>query len=195
MDFHPMKKYGGVGPIMDLDSGYIVVLQHPVTTQYEAAQKQATATLEAVAELKIPALWFWPNVDAGSDGTSKAIRSFREDRPGELIHYFRHVDSIDFLRLLKNSHCIIGNSSVAIRECAYLGVPAINIGGRQMGRERGKNVRDVSHDREAILAATREHMATGHFPSDPIYGHGDGGQRIAERLAGPSPTIEKMLTY
>lgn len=201
MDFDPFAKYGGVGAPVDLSGGYLVVLQHPVTTEYEEAREQALETLHAIseiAEVGLPALWFWPNVDAGSDGTSNAIRSFRELHSPKNIHFFKNMEPTDFLRLLVGSRCLVGNSSVGIRECAFLGVPTVNIGSRQSGRDRGRNVIDVEHDREEIVAAIRRHLSlweTGRCESDPIYGNGRAGERIAELLAGQPLAIEKRLTY
>jgi hypothetical protein len=74
-------------------------------------------------------------------------------------------------------------------------VPAVNIGNRQTGRERGRNVIDVPYDREAIVVAVKRHLDNGRFESDPIYGCGDAGIRIA-RLAAELPlSIEKRLGY
>lgn len=195
LDFDPFEKYGGVGPKPDLSRGYLVVLQHPVTTEYDEARQQVEETLYAVKDFGLPVLWFWPNVDAGSDGTSKGIRVFREkEKPGHL-HLFRNMYPEDFLRLLVQSSALVGNSSVAIRECSFLGVPAVNIGSRQQGRERGKNVIDVDHDRAAISDAIGEHIRRGKAPRDGLYGDGHAGQRIADCLANAELTIEKRLTY
>ena len=101
----------------------------------------------------------------------------------------------DFLRLLCGSTAIVGNSSVAIRECSYLGVPAVNIGSRQQGRERGHNVIDVGHDRKEIADAIARHMTRGRPERDLLYGDGKAGSRIAECLANEDLTIEKRLTY
>jgi len=161
LDFDPFDKYGGVGPRSDLSNGYVVVMQHPVTTEYEEARLQVEETLYAVMNFGLPVLWFWPNVDAGSDGTSKGIRVFREKEHPQALHLFRNMSPEDFLRLLVHATAIVGNSSVAIRECSYLGVPAVNIGSRQTGRERGVNVIDVDHDRAAIAAAIDEHIRRG----------------------------------
>ena len=195
LDFDPFGKYGGVGAPVDLAQGYIVVMQHPVTTEYEQARQQTCETLHAVAEAGLSALWFWPNVDAGSDGTSNAIRAFRELHAPRNIHFFKNMQPTDFLRLLYNSRCLIGNSSVGIRECAFLGVPCVNIGTRQAGRDRGHNVIDVGYDRAEILAALRAQVERGRYPSDPIYGQGRAGERIAELLAAQPLSIEKRLTY
>jgi UDP-hydrolysing UDP-N-acetyl-D-glucosamine 2-epimerase len=195
LDFDPFGKYGGVGAPVDLSGGYLVVMQHPVTTEYELARQQAVETLHSVTEIGLPALWFWPNVDAGSDGTSGAIRSFRELHSPENIHFFKNMQPTDFLRLLCSCRCLVGNSSVGIRECAYLGVPTVNIGTRQAGRDRGRNVIDVGYDRAEIVAAIRKHLGRGRCESDPMYGHGKAGERIAELLAKQPLGIEKRLTY
>jgi UDP-hydrolysing UDP-N-acetyl-D-glucosamine 2-epimerase len=194
-DFDPFERYGGVGPKTDLSKGYLVVMQHPVTTEYEEARRQVEETLYAVKDFGLPVLWFWPNPDAGSDGTSKGIRVFREKEQPENFHLFRNMFPEDFLRLLVHSTAIVGNSSVAIRECSYLGVPAVNIGTRQDGRERGANVIDVDHDRVAIAAAIRGHQRNGKPSQDHLYGDGRAGGRIAECLSTAELTIEKRLTY
>jgi len=195
LDFDPFEKYGGVGPKADLSDGYLVVMQHPVTTEHEEARTQVEETLHAVTDFDLPVLWFWPNVDAGSDGTSKGIRVFREREDPTNLHLFRNMYPEDFLRLLVNSRGIVGNSSVAIRECSFLGVPAVNIGTRQQGRERGANVIDVDHDRAVITDAIREHLRRGKAPADHLYGDGRAGARIAECLATAELSVEKRLTY
>lgn len=195
LGFDPFEQYVGVGPRFDIKEGYLIALQHPVTTEYEQARSQATETLYAVTECDLPVLWFWPNVDAGADGTSKGIRAFREIvNPGN-IHFFKHMASSDFLRLLYNSRGIVGNSSVAIRECAFLGVPAVNIGTRQIGRERGRNVVDVGHDRGEIAATIKSQSGETRYPSDPIYGDGNAGTRMASLLSELSFTTTKKLAY
>lgn len=187
--------YGGVGPQLDLANGFVVVLQHPVTTEYRQAKSHIFETLHAIAQAGVPALWFWPNVDAGSDGTSKGIRAFREKRPELPIHFFKNLPPEEFLQLLAQSRCIVGNSSVAIRECAYLGVPAVNIGSRQQGRERGANVIDVGYDRKEIGDAIAAQLARGPAPKDALYGDGAAGVRIADLLVDVPLSVEKRLAY
>ena len=178
------ERFGGVGAEFDIHhEPYIVVMQHPVTTEYEQAYDQAEQTLRAVSELGVNALWFWPNVDAGADATSKAIRVWREHGLVPKVHFFRNMPPEDFYRVLIHARAIVGNSSAAIRECSYLGVPAVNIGHRQISRERGPNVIDVPHDWRQIKAAIERQMAHGPYPSVQIYGHGDAGERIAKVLA------------
>jgi UDP-hydrolysing UDP-N-acetyl-D-glucosamine 2-epimerase len=195
LGFDPVAKYGGVGAPLDLSQGYLVVMQHPVTTEHHLARKHVTETLHAVHETGMPTLWFWPNVDAGSDGTSNGIRAFRESQEDTSIHFFKNMVPDDFLRLIYNARCLIGNSSVGIRESGFLGVPVVNIGGRQGGRERSHNVVDVGYDRREISAAIRQQTEHGRYASDLIYGDGSAGQRIADLLAEVPLRVEKRLAY
>jgi UDP-hydrolysing UDP-N-acetyl-D-glucosamine 2-epimerase len=195
LDFDPYAKYGGVGSRPPLADGYVVVLQHPVTTEHEMARTHAIETLRAVRETGRPALWFWPNVDAGSDGTSNAIRSFRENERPARLHFFKGMSPTDFLKLVYGARCLVGNSSMGIRECAFLGVPVVNIGTRQQGRDRGRNVKDVGYDRAEIARAIERQAHVGRFPSDPLYGDGHAGERIASHLAAQPLSIEKRLDY
>jgi UDP-hydrolysing UDP-N-acetyl-D-glucosamine 2-epimerase len=195
LDFDPFARYGGVGPAFDPAEGYLVVMQHPVTTEYREARRQVEETLAAVHGLGLPAFWFWPNVDAGSDGTSKGLRVFREREPAARIHFFRNMQPEDFLRLILACRCLVGNSSVGVREAAYLGVPVVNIGSRQAGRERGPNVLDAAHDRRAIAQAIQQQSAAGRYASSSLYGDGQAGPRIADLLARSPLRFEKRLTY
>ncbi len=195
LDFNPIHKYGGVGLEIDWENGYLVVMQHPVTTEYDEARKDVTATLQAIKEINIPTFWFWPNVDAGSDGTSSGIRTFRELHQPKNIHFFKNMEPNDFLRLLKNSKCLIGNSSVGIRECAYLGVPVVNIGTRQNRRMRGENVIDVMYQKEEIIKAINNRLQQKYFKSEHIYGFGESGAKIANVLADIPLTFHKTISY
>jgi UDP-hydrolysing UDP-N-acetyl-D-glucosamine 2-epimerase len=194
-NFDPMTKYSGVGNKLDLSGGYIVVMQHPVTTEYRESRGHIEQTLEAAAEIGLPVLWFWPNVDAGADGTSAGIRRFRELHDASRFHFYKNMAPSDFLTLLLNSKCLVGNSSVGIRECAYLGVPVVNIGSRQSGRHRGRNVIDVDYDKSQILDSMRKQIAHGRYASDPIYGDGKAGEKIADVLSRCELRIDKKIAF
>ena len=189
------ERYGGVGSRFDVTKGYLVVMQHPVTTEYEQSRRHIEETLHAIRELNRPTLWFWPNVDAGSDGTSTGIRAFRENHHLPHIHFFKNMRPEDFIQVLHHSQCLVGNSSVGIRECAFLGTPVINIGSRQNGRDRGENVLDIGYHRKDIIEAIEKQIATGKYPSDSLYGTGDAGQTIANLLPHIDLSIEKRLTF
>lgn len=184
-------RYTGVGAKPDLGKGYLVVLQHPVTSEDDQARAQIEETLFAIQALGIPTLWFWPNVDAGSDVTSQGIRRFREEHEIPHVHFFKNLAPEAFLNVLRDAIAIVGNSSVGIRECAYLGVPAINIGIRQRDRDRGANVIDVPHRREAIEQAVLATMRSERPRRDTIYGDGKAGQRIADILSQAPLTFDK----
>lgn len=195
LNFDPFEKYGGVGLAQDLSNGYLVVMQHPVTTQFGESKAQITETLEAIEALDMPAFWFWPNVDAGADGISRGIRIFREQGRGKRVHYFKNMEPEDFIRLIHNSRAIVGNSSAGIRESSFLGVPSVNIGDRQAGRERGRNVIDVPHEAKQIQNAIKAHLTNGRYPSDHIYGEGKAGKRIADLLATAELSVAKQISY
>ncbi len=193
--FDPIRRYGGVGADLDLRGGYLVAMQHPVTTEHELARQQMASTLHALASFDMPTLVFWPNVDAGADGTSNAIRTFRElERPTQM-HFFKNMTPTDFLRLLDGAACLVGNSSVGVREAAYLGVPVVNIGTRQTGRERGGNVRDAGYDAASIRQAIAAQLTHGRYAQDALYGDGAAGGRIARLLAEVPLHVEKRLMY
>lgn len=194
-NFNPFENYGGVGHQFDRQDGYLVVMQHPVTTEYNDSLHQINATLTAIENLAYPTFWFWPNVDAGSDGISKGIRHFRETHDVPFIYFFKNLTPEDFLRLLIDSKCVVGNSSVSIREASFLGVPAVNIGNRQSGRDRGPNIIDTGYATEEILQAIKQHLSNGKYPSADLYGDGKSGQRIADILAEQPLNINKRLTY
>lgn len=194
-EFDVFSHYMGVGHRFDLNQGYIVVMQHPVTTEYENAIQQTRETLSAIESLRYPTFWFWPNVDAGSDHVSKAIRQFRESRDVPHIYFYKNLPPEDFLRLLNKARCLVGNSSVGIRESSYLGLPVVNIGNRQAGRDRAANVKDVGYDRKAIEDAVREHLRDGRPQRSFLYGKGDAGTRIADLLSGAPLKFDKRITY
>ena len=176
----------GEGAEIDVNQPYLVVLQHPVTTEVEDSGRNVAETMYAVRDSQIPTFWFWPNPDAGSAHTVSAIRKIRDNEPFPNVRFIKNLDPYNFLRLLKNSQCLVGNSSAGIRECAYLGVPAVNIGGRQANRERGANVIDVEYNRTDILKAIGTQVNHGHYASDCLYGDGQSGKRIADILASVS---------
>lgn len=183
LDFDPVEKYGGVGRRIDYRRGYAVMIQHPVTDEPDQARRQITEVLEAMCAVNLPTFCFWPNPDAGSDGTSEGIRAFRELANPANMHFFLNMKPEDFLKLLFNSRVLVGNSSVGIRECSFLGVPVVNIGSRQSGREQGGNVLDVPCERGAVERAMQKQIAHGRFPSSRLYGDGHAGERVARILA------------
>ncbi len=188
----PLK---GVGHDVVLDEPYLVVMQHPVTYEWDKAFDHINMTLSAIHELNIQTIWFWPNVDAGSDDSSRAIRIFRENKINNKIRFVKNLPPEEFLILLKSSLCLVGNSSVGIRECSYLGIPVVNIGTRQDGRKRGENVLDVTYDKKTIKNAILNQIEKKKLKKNTIYGNGVAGKFIADVLSKVDLISEKKITY
>ena len=195
LNFNPFEKYSGVGNTFNYSDGYLVVLQHPVTTEYSQSQEHIEITLSAIHEIGLPTFWFWPNVDAGSDGTSKGIRLFRENYISNKIHFFKNMEPMDFLKLIYNSKVFIGNSSTGIRECSFLGIPVVNIGTRQNRRMRGKNVFDVPNSLVKIKKAIVHQIDNGIYDQNTLYGKGQAGLRIAKILSEVELKFHKTISY
>jgi len=188
-------QYKGVGADIDPDKPYIVVLQHPVTTEYGLGFTQINETLEAIREVGVQTVWLWPNIDAGSDDVSKGLRVAREQGRTRNIHFYRNLTPEDYARLIDNAACLVGNSSSALREGAFLGVPAVDIGTRQGGREHGGNVVHVPYDRSAIADAVRKQIAHDKYPRDLMFGDGTAGPKIADVLARANFRVQKRIAY
>ena len=187
--------FGGVGETLDLNQPFLLVSQHPVTTEYGEGRQQVAATLDALEQLAMPTVMLWPNIDAGSDDIAKGIRQFRETRAPDFLHVFINLPMHVYVHLMDRCACLIGNSSSAIREGAFIGTPAVNLGSRQAQRQRGANVIDTDHDTDAILAAIRIQLAHGKHPRDMLYGDGTAGRHIAQVLASVQVQVQKTITY
>ncbi|MBT3399660.1 MAG: UDP-N-acetylglucosamine 2-epimerase (hydrolyzing) [Rhodospirillaceae bacterium] len=185
----------GTGAHLDPSRPYMVVLQHPVTTEYGSGYDQISATLEAVRKIDMQTVWLWPNVDAGSDDVSKGLRMYREENPDANVHFYRNFPAEEYARLINNSAVLVGNSSSALREGAYLGVPAVNVGTRQGGREHAANVCHADYEPGAIEQAARSQMDHGRYESSHMFGDGHAGVRIANLLADSEITVQKRLAY
>jgi UDP-hydrolysing UDP-N-acetyl-D-glucosamine 2-epimerase len=160
----------GVGHAVDVAKPYLVVVQHPVTSERHN-QDHVEATLRAVASFGMQTVWFWPNPDAGTDEMAGTLRHMREQH-SELtaaMRFITNIPSDDFVALLKNAACVVGNSSAGIKECSYLGTPAVNIGPRQQGRLTADHVISVGYDSDAIRAAISAQLAHGRYPPSRIY--------------------------
>lgn len=185
----------GVGRRFDLDRPFLLVSQHPVTTEFGEGERQIRATLEAVRSVGLPAIVLWPNADAGSEDVARGIRKWREQGLDDNMHFFKNLPVATYVRLMKRAACLVGNSSSGIREGAFIGTPVVNIGSRQDRRERGANVVDVDHSTSAIGDAIRRQIQHGPYQVDPIYGDGHAGERIAQVLVDARPSIQKTITH
>src|SRR5687767_6987614 len=185
----------GRGPVVDLRSDYVVVSHHPIVTQIAEAPQHFAEIAQAVRQLQLPAVWILPNLDAGAAEALGPVASLQRDPCAPRV---RSVGSLPFdayARLLHNARCLIGNTSSGLREGAFLGVPVVNVGARQQGRARAKNVVDTPDDCASIVTAVQRQIAHGRYTSDALYGDGKAGQRISELLASPLPPLDKTIAY
>eukprot|EP00118_Oscarella_pearsei_P005167 m.23450 g.23450 ORF g.23450 m.23450 type:complete len:754 (+) comp28474_c0_seq2:110-2371(+) len=165
---------------------YIIVIQHPVTTDLKASVKMFEIVADAVIEYDRSTLFLYPNIDAGSKEMTRIMRNRGfEGASGRFpkIRAVKHVPFNDFIVLLASATCILGNSSAGIREAGAFGTPVVNVGSRQTGRESGENVLHVrdADSKEKILHAI--HLQTGkRYPPSHIYGDGHAVQRITTFL-------------
>jgi UDP-hydrolysing UDP-N-acetyl-D-glucosamine 2-epimerase len=190
-----LAHFGGVGSLIDPKQPFLLMVQHPVTTEYGRGLEQVNETLEAVASLGMQTLVFWPNVDAGSDEIAKGLRQFREAGRDAGFHFFRNLRPEAFVSLMAHCSCMVGNSSAALREGGFLGTPAVSVGSRQRGRESGRNVVWVDHDADEIADAVRDQVVHGPYERDTLFGDGRAATRIASILADVRPTVQKQLRF
>lgn len=178
--------------LINLDHKYLVVSQHSVVTEYEHSSFQINETVKALESFNIPVIWILPNMDSGQE----EIVSFINKVKSKLnIQVIPSLEMELYAVLLKNCACLIGNSSSGIREGEFLGTPVVNIGTRQNGRLRGKNVIDTNYSCEEIKKAIEYQIKHGKYESNFIYGDGNSGKKIAEVLSNVKISIEKTISY
>ncbi|MBI3075305.1 MAG: UDP-N-acetylglucosamine 2-epimerase (hydrolyzing) [Parcubacteria group bacterium] len=188
-----LVNYRGVGTAIDIKKPFLLAMNHPVTTEYGENKKNTEELLRAIHEVDIPTIWFWPNVDAGADEVSKAIRAFREGKNPQNMRFIKYLPPDDFYGLLAASRCLVGNSSSGIKECSYLGLPVVNIGTRQNSRARGKNVIDVCYEKKVIITAIRKQIKHGGYTRDTLYYQTGTSKKIARILVAARPPVQKYF--
>ena len=178
--------------VLDTDNGYVVMQLHSETENYDASFERTQMLLQKLSELNRQIVIFWPNPDAGTDAISKAIRIFKESNLSSNTIYLKNLESRFFLKLLDNAICLVGNSSVGIRECSFMGVPVFNIGDRQRGRDRAANVIDVAWSSLPALNIFDALQNVGR-ESYNLYGDGNSASKIANLIAGLNKKSVKVF--
>lgn len=177
-----------------LTPGFLLVSQFPVATEVDQAEFQIRETLKAISRLERSTLFLTPTPDAGGDIVERILREYEKEDPRAIV--IKHVPSHLFVNLMRHASVMVGNSSGGIRETGYFGLPTVNIGTRQVGRERSSNIVDVEHDASRIEQAIREGISRGRYPIEQRYGTGNSGRAIAEILTKIDITrIQKRLAY
>ena len=190
-----LKNYKGVGNFIDLNNPFLLVSQHPVTTEFGSGRWQIEQTLGALKSLGMPTIILWPNADAGSDEVSKGIRSFREKNNAEWLHAYINLPTDIYIHLMNITSCLIGNSSSGLREGSFIGTPVVNIGTRQNQRIHGDNVLHVGYDKNEIENAIKKQIKNGKYKSSNLYGDGNAGNKIAEILLKTEVSVQKLIAY
>ena len=185
----------GSGCTIDVDAPYFLVVFHPTTTEFGGEVEQAENLLGALDALHTQTILLWPNIDAGSDRVSKAIRMFRDRVDPVWLRCVTNLIPDDYLKVLANASCAIGNSSSFVRDAGFFGTPVVLVGGRQEGREADVHVTRVPPALGQIVAATRQQLRHGDYPPSTLYGDGYVSGRIAEKLARLTPYLQKRLAY
>jgi UDP-hydrolysing UDP-N-acetyl-D-glucosamine 2-epimerase len=185
----------GVGDKIDINKPFLLMSQHPVTTEYGEADFQISETLKAIKKTNLPTIILWPNPDAGSEDIARVIRRWREMGLANNMHFFKNIKTEDYIHLLNKTSCLIGNSSSGIREGSFIGVPVVNIGTRQNKRLRGKNIIDVPYNSIKIYKAISKQIKVKKYPRETIYGSGNASKKILKILINKKINIQKQCCY
>lgn len=197
--FVPKKE---IGKRFDLDmkEPIILVVQHPVTTELDDVERQIRETMDAVVELGEQTVVIYPNADAGG---RKIIEIIEQYKDYAFIRIFKNLRHVDYLSLMRSADVMVGNSSSGIIEALSFSLPVVNIGTRQIGRQRGQNVIDVDYDKYEIIKAIKVGLYDEDFKNKvnkgiSPYGNGHAGAKVAEILESIDVTsvlLQKMIAY
>jgi len=186
---------GGGGATIDVAKPFLLVLFHPTTTEFGGERVQMEAVLEALRRLAMQTVLLWPNIDAGSDHISKAIRAFRVNHQPNWLRNLTNLSPENYLKVLANAACAIGNSSSFVRDAGYFGTPIVLVGNRQEGRETDTHVTRSVPSGDQVFAAAEAQLKHGRYAPSTLYGDGFVSERIAQGLASLQPYVQKRLNY
>jgi UDP-N-acetylglucosamine 2-epimerase len=151
--------------------------------------------LNALNRLAQPTVLLWPNIDAGADHISKAIRVFRTERSPSWLRMLTNLEPEDYLKVLSRTACAVGNSSSFVRDAGYFGTPTVLVGSRQSGRETDEHVTTVGPVADEIVAVVKSQLLHGRYPPSKLYGDGHVAERISNALCTLKPYVQKQLSY
>jgi UDP-hydrolysing UDP-N-acetyl-D-glucosamine 2-epimerase len=178
---------------VDLKRPTVVVAYHPVTIMRNTTQ-EADSLFAALREVDAQILFCYPNADAGSHALLERTRAFLSTRSDARVYV--NLDPVTYWSLLRQVVLLIGNSSSGIMEAASFALPVVNIGFRQKGRERARNVLDAEPETEAILKKIVQAMSLEFRESlvgmtNP-YGNGHASEKIVQVLT-TVPLSEELI--
>jgi UDP-hydrolysing UDP-N-acetyl-D-glucosamine 2-epimerase len=178
---------------LDTRKPFFLVIFHPVTTKFGDESQQIDVVLEVLAFFQIQAVMLWPNIDAGASHIGKRIRTFQKHNDAKYLNMITNLAPSDFQYLLGKTACAIGNSSSFVRDTSFWGTPVVLLGDRQNGREAAENVTRVPIHFEEIVGAVEQQLKHGYYPISTLYGEGDSGKKIADKLVDLEPYTQKKL--
>ena len=185
----------GSGVEIDVGRPFLLVVFHPTTTQFGEETREIQNLLGALDRHRVQTILLWPNIDAGSNHISKAVRVFRDQKRAGWLRALTNLKPDDYLAVLSAAACAVGNSSSFVRDAGFFGTPVVQVGSRQLGREAGPHVTWVAPDEEAIAAALAAQLSHGRYPPCTIYGDGHVAERLVERLVAIEPYTQKRLAF
>ena len=179
---------------LELSPPTVLIAYHPLTLARDTLS-ESDEVFAALHRLPAQKLFCFPNADSGSRALIARARAFCDTRPGDRV--FVNLNPLHYWSLLKEVDLVLGNSSSGIMETPSLAIPTVNIGLRQQGRERARNIVDADAQADAILDASRRALAPAFRESlagmESPYGDGHAGERIADILS--SVPIGEALLY
>jgi len=186
--------------VAEISEPYLVVVQHPLSSESEHSGSQMRETLEAIVKLGLQTFITYPNSDPGCEQIISEIERYSVHRN---IHAYRNIPDVPFVNLLRNAAGLIGNSSLGLVEAPFLKLPVLNVGRRQSARHHSQNVFFADHDRNLIVdwvnrVLTDESTQQKVRKCDNPFGEGRAGEQIAELLASTpidSKLLNKDLSY
>ena len=185
----------GAGLEIDPTKPFLLVLFHPTTTEFGGESAQMAALMAALDQIRLPTVILWPNIDAGSDHIGKVIRTFRAENHVQWMRTLTNLSPENYLKVLANAACAVGNSSSFVRDASYFGTPVVLIGNRQNGRETDAHVTRVPVNTDEIVSTIQRQLTQGRYPASVLYGDGQVSGRIAAALEALTPYVQKRLAY
>jgi UDP-hydrolysing UDP-N-acetyl-D-glucosamine 2-epimerase len=169
---------------LDLSAPFLLVTYHPVTLEIEQLETQMNELLAALDEVGMTTVFTYPNADTRSRLVIQMTREYAAARPH--VQVVVNLGTPGYVSAMRFAAAMVGNSSSGIIEAASFQLPVVNIGSRQQGRARGKNVIDVGYGREEIAAGIRQALSPEFRASlvglVNLYGDGHAAERIVRRL-------------
>ncbi len=186
------SELGGVGANFSLSLDFGIIMFHPDTLNQSENIDWAKHLIEFTQNSNINWIWFWPNPDHGSHEISHEIRKAREFGSLANIRFIVNLSPERFVELASKARVLVGNSSFGIRESSFIGIPVVNIGRRQSGRQKAQNVLDIPEvlSFDELSVEINQHIKKRRFAQSTLYGSGDSGRKAAIEILSWNPSVK-----